>query len=334
MDTKRFNNPQYKSQIRAARNYKRKARIRPEGKLQAVLYHSGLSSWKNRVIAVLILGVLVYLIYFAGFLQVSGIDVSGADQTVTAQIQAEFSSFIRGRVGLIFPEKNILFLSKAKFSAYLLSDNYGVASVNEIKKSPFNHISISVSQRLPLYVLEMQPSQQQQSQQVQQPQAQPASNQNPGQAQAAQQTTAPVALAYYILNSDSTIGRQISADQIGALIPVKDTAADNIFPGEKFLNSQQNDFMNYINSNANAKLSLDVASYEIPGRASGQLIVYFKQGFKVLFNSSVNAQDYLGRMEKIWLQLSPQQQASLVYMDLRFDNNAYACYKGSPCATN
>ncbi|MBU6447364.1 hypothetical protein KGQ24_00795 [Patescibacteria group bacterium] len=337
MDTKRFHNPQYKSQIQAARNYKRQARVRPEGRLQAVLYHLGLGSWKNRAIAVLILGLLVYLIYFAGFLKVKGIDVTGADLNVTAQVQNEFNSFIRGRVGLVFPESNILFFSKSKFTQYLLSSNYGVASVTGIKKHLFGGISLQISQRFPLYVLEIAS---QQTQAVPTQQSAPAAPVNsnktsgtPGKPASVQQQPSAVPMNYYILNSDSTIGSQITADQIGQLIPLVDTAQDQIKPGDKFLNGGQNDFLNYINSNANPKLSLDVVSYQVPGRASNQLIVYFKQGFKVLFNSSTDPQEYLGRLQKIWLQLSQQQQSTLVYLDLRFENNAYACYKGSPCAT-
>lgn len=334
MDTKRFNNPKYKSQIQAARNYKRQARIRPEGRLQAVLYHLGLSSWKNRVIAVLILGILVYLIYFAGFLQIKGIDVEGADLNVTAQIQNEFNSFVRGRVGFIFPEKNILFFSKSKFTSYLVKSNYGVASVIGMQKHLFGGISLHVSQRFPLYVLEIA-SQPPQAAQQQPPQAAAANSAQTSTSKnqpSSSQQPAVVPMNYYILNSDSTIGSQITAGQIGQLIPLVDTAQDQINPGDKFLNSVQNIFLNYINSNANPKLSLDVVSYQVPGRASNQLIVYFKQGFKVLFNSSTDPQEYLGRLQKIWLQLSPQQQSTLVYFDLRFENNAYACYKGSPCA--
>lgn len=336
MDTKRFHNPQYKSQIRAARNYKRQARVRPEGRFQAVLYHLGLGSRKNRVIAVLILAALIYLIYFAGFLKVKGIDITGADSNVSAQIQNEFNSFIRGRTGLIFPEKNILFFSKSKFSKYLLSNNYGVASVSGIQKHLFGSISLQVSQRFPLYVLEIASQQPQTTQQKPAPAAPASSSQQQAgtssKPASRQQQPSALPMNYYILNSDSTIGSQITVDQIGQLIPLVDTAQDQIKPGDKFLNSAESDFLNYINSNANPKLSLDAVSYQVPGRASDQLIVYFKQGFKVLFNSSTDPKEYLGRLQKIWLQLSQQQQSTLVYIDLRFKNNAYACYKGSPCA--
>lgn len=293
MDTKRFNNPEYKNQIRAVRNYKRQVPVKPENRWDLVLFYIGLTSWKRRIFAAIILAAAVYLAYFANFLMFRDPEVLGADSGVTEQVKQNFADYKHTFKGIL-PQKNILFFSKSGFAEYLTANNYQVASVKQIKESFWHSIQITVEQRVPLYALQNGDN-------------------------------------YFILNSDQVVGIQIPADQAAQYIPFKDTADEQVHPGEKFLDEQRRTFLEYIKNNIGPQLSLDIAGYEVPGRAADQLVVNLKRGFKAMFTDTGDAAAQLDRMYKVWVQFTPDQQNRLAYIDLRFDKNVYVCFKNDVC---
>ncbi|MEK7075204.1 MAG: hypothetical protein AAB948_00185 [Patescibacteria group bacterium] len=301
MDTKRFNQPEYKSQIQGARKYKREVHKAPEEPLKKLLYYLGLDTWQRKTIASLIFVFFVYCIYFAPFLKLNSIEISGTDQQAASKIEENFNEYIQKyRVG-IFPRKNIFFFGTRSFTDYLLENNYQVAAVIEIKRKPLHKVVVEINQRIPEFVLEQ-------------------------------------GLNNYVLNSDSTIGSSITSEQIlsdfKAFKKVKDSAEEVVNPGEKFLNTQKNDFLQYLNDNIEKKMSLPIESFEVPGRASDQLIVHLKKGFVGYFNSTADPKIFLDRFYTLWIQLTPDQQNRLAYFDLRFEKNAYACFKGDKCASS
>jgi cell division septal protein FtsQ len=298
MDTKRFNNPEYKKQIKAVRNYRRPVQTTPESNFEKVLFSTGLGSLRNRIFAGLALVVIIYLIYFAQFLRIKNVVVDGTDQQTKQEVLQNFQDFTKTYRWYLFPEKNILFFSKANFKNYLLNTNYKVSSVEQISTRLWNHLYLSIKPRTPAYTLQ-------------------------------------VGTNSYILNTDSTIGAQITpADLIGdqQLILVKDTAEESVNPGEKFLEPSKNSFLQSVSADIETKLMLPIESYEVPGKASDQVIIHLKKGFKVYFTSTTDPKEYFKRFYTLWLQLSPDQQNKLAYFDLRFDKSAYGCYKIDPCA--
>lgn len=299
MDTKRFNQPEYKSQIQGARKYKREVHNAPEKLSQRLLYYLGLDTWQRKTLAFLIFAFFVYCIYFASFFKLNSIEVSGADAQATVGIEENFNEYIQKyRVG-IFPRKNIFFFGTRSFTQYLLDNNYQVAAVLEIQRKPLHKVLVNIDQRTPEFVLEQ-------------------------------------GVNRYILNSDSTIGSAITEEQLAldfkGFKKVFDSAAEEIKSGEKFLDSQKNDFLQYLNDNVEKKMSLGIESFEVPGRASDQLIVHLKKGFVVYFNSTTDSKLFLDRFYTLWIQLNPDQQNRLAYFDLRFEKNAYACFKGDKCS--
>ena len=301
MDTKRFHQPEYKSQIQGARKYKREVHNAPEELSQRLLYYLGLDTWQRKTLAFLIFAFFVYCIYFAPFFKLNSIEVSGADTQAAVSVEENFKEYIQKyRVG-IFPRKNIFFFGTRSFTQYLLENNYQVAAVLEIQRKPLHKVLINIDQRVPEFVLEQ-------------------------------------GMNRYILNCDSTIGSTITEEQLvldfKGFKKVFDSATDEIKSGEKFLDSQKNDFLQYLNDNIEKKMSLGIESFEIPGRASDQLIVHLKKGFVVYFNSTADSKIFLDRFYTLWIQLNPDQQNRLAYFDLRFEKNAYACFKGDKCSFN
>jgi cell division septal protein FtsQ len=297
MDTKRFNNPEYKKQIRAVRNYRRQVQPTPNDNKEKILYFLGLNRRRNQIFTVIAIALLIYLTYFAGFLMIRDIDVNGADSETASEINQNFQAYKKQFKGYLLPQKNILFFSKAGFKDYLLKNNYKVATVDQIKARLWNHVSIKVQQRTSKYILQ-------------------------------------TADAAYVLNSDSTIGAQIQTDQPFDHPVMVDTADESVNSGEKFFDEQKNRFLQTISDSIETKLMLPIAGYEVPGRASDQLIVKMQKGFKVYFSTNTDPEEYFQRLYALWLQLNPDQQNRLSYFDLRFDKNAYGCFKNDPCANN
>ncbi|MDB4940036.1 MAG: Cell division protein FtsQ [Candidatus Doudnabacteria bacterium] len=301
MDTKRFNNPEYKKQIKAVRNYRRVKPSAPPGKTQKVLHGVGLPNIKSQIFALLLVALFVYIFYFAKFLMIREIKIEGVDAQASTEISKNFEDFAKTHRWYIFPERNVLFFSKSAFSSYLLKNNYKVAAVDQIQSKLWNNLSIKVQQRTEKYSLQVGPNS-------------------------------------YILNSDSTIGAQLpvaAPDQPIAApthLVIKDTADETVSSGDKFLDPDKNSFLQKVSADIESKLSLPIESYEVPGKASDQMTVYLKKGFKVYFTTTTDPDLYFQRFYTLWLQLTPDQQDKLAYFDLRFDKNAYSCNKADPCA--
>ena len=293
MDTKRFNNPEYKRQISAVRNYRRQAQAVPETKLKRAIQKTGAARLRNQILLVIAIALFVYLTYFAKFLMIKDISVAGADQRASDAIKQNFQDFLHQRRAGVFPERNILYFSGTKYSAYLLANNYQVAAVDSLNAYLWNKVSIKINQRVPKYILQ--------------------SGDN-----------------FYILNSDGAVGAQLQPDQLGPNPLLKDSAAEAVTSGEQFLDAKQNNFIQSITDDLKAKLSLETSSYEVPGRASAELIVYLK-GSKIIFSTNSDPENVFQKFSTLWMNLNSDQQAKISYIDMRFDQNAYSCNHGDAC---
>lgn len=297
MDTRRFHRPEYKRQIREVRHYRRNVRQHSENKIDSLLSKIGLEKILYRVLAIVVLCGALYLIYFAKFLRITNIQVAGADQAQVSEINADLNAYGK-TFNFIFPQNNILFFSSGKFKAYLLSKDVSVYSVQSIKRRLWHSVQIEVKQKVPAYVLQ--------------------SNGN-----------------YYILNSDGSVGVQLqsSDNQINKYPRIMDTSAESVNPGQKFFTDAQFSFLGFLNDNISKYLQSPVDHYEISGASSNELIVYIKAGLRVYFDDTTDPNAYMQRLMSLWGNLSPEQQKKLAYFDLRFDPNAYGCFKGDPCDT-
>lgn len=306
MDTKRFHNPEYKKQIKAVRTYRRQVKTTPDTPLGKFFYAIGLQSIFRRVLVLLVLALLVYLAYFAKFLQLQKFEIIGLSDEALQQTLVHTEEYI-GTYQYGLPQRNIVFFNSQAFSSYILAKDLNVAKVNSIKKKFWNTIIVNLEQRVPAFVLE-------------------------------------VNTKSYILNSDGTVGAEILPGQVIAsdgtvtinpLPPypvIKDTAPEEVAPGEYFFSQPKNDFLRFIHENLSKQIAVDIESYETPGKAADQLIVHMTKGFKVLFTNTADPDLYLSRLHALWLQFTPDQQSRLAYIDLRFEKNAYSCFKGDPCS--
>ncbi len=295
MDTKRFHHPEYKKQIHAVRTHKRHARPKPEGRVGKFLEQIGLGTWFRRIVLFVTVVLVIYFVYFANFLMLNNLEVNGADPQTTAQLKEDFKSFLATKKA-IFPEHNILFFNASGFGRAILAGNFSISSISSIHRKPFRTVQISVVERVPAFNFQSQ-------------------NQ------------------FFLLNSDGNLSSEIpQADPKYPLLV--DLAQEQGTPGENIFSSQKYRLISYLNENFSHELGVDIDHFEIPTKTSLDLVVYSKSGFKTHFDATQDGKVYLGRLFTIWASLSPQQRQKLSYVDLRFDPNAYVCYKGDACANS
>jgi cell division septal protein FtsQ len=237
---------------------------------------------------------VTYLAYFAKFLFLDNVRVSGADPSVAAQVQGKFKEYI-GQHPYGLPQRNIIFFMPNRFANFLTAGNPQILQVTSVRRSLWHTVDVSIVQRLPAYTFQLGAS-------------------------------------YYIVYSDGTIGDQIQQPQNTLII---DTSAGDTAPqqGARVFTDQQLAFISHIRDNLTKFLPLQISHFELTSLTGTTVAVVTQNGTRFLLDDTGDPSVYLTRLQILWSQLSPAQQAKLAYFDLRFDPKAYGCYRGDPCAT-
>ena len=295
MDTKRFHSTDYKRQVSSRRTYSRPVRKPAEGFWPVFFDRIGLGTWLRKILAVVVLGVLVYLIYFAKFLKIDAINISGtaAGGSVAQGISANFNKFA-GQYVYGLPENNILFFDAARFKRGLLASDFDVSSVSSVRRASLHAIAITIVPRAAAFNLAIQDN-------------------------------------FFVLNSDGVIGSALAGPNSN-LKTVIDTADQNLTPGQSLFSPDKAAFLEYVDQNFSSEIQASIDHYEIPGVASSDLILFTQSGAQALFNSSGDPKVSLQRFFTIWSGLTADQHAKVAYIDLRFDPKAFLCYQGTACA--
>ena len=236
--------------------------------------------------------VLVYLVYFAKFLFLDNLRISGADPAMTAQIQSEFKDYIRQHpYGL--PQRNVLLFMPSRFGSFLANSTQQISKVTSVRRKLFHTVEITIVQRVQQYTMQVGP-------------------------------------VYYAVNSDGTIGDQVQGVQ-GVLI-VDTAAGDTVNSGMKMLDGSQVNFVAHIRDNFSRAVPVQAAHFEVLSVKATTFTVVAQNGTRFIFDDTSDAEVALGRAQLLWSTITPAQQAKLAYFDLRFDPKVYACYRGDPCA--
>jgi hypothetical protein len=124
--------------LQQARTFKRNARPVPEGAFSKFLTRVKLgSAWRQVGLALLVLAIL-YIVYFPNFLTLQSIQIDGVSDSDRANIEATLRDSL-SKVPFYNPQRNIIFLSKARINAVLASfpQIYTIDKVdkNFVKKS-------------------------------------------------------------------------------------------------------------------------------------------------------------------------------------------------------
>ncbi len=235
---------------------------------------------------------LVYLAYFAKFLSVNAATVTGADSQVAAQILSSLQDY-ESQHPYGLPQSNIVLFMPNRFASFLAAGDPQISQVVSVHRKLWHTVAVSVVQRVPTYALQVNG-------------------------------------LNYTVYSDGTLGGQIDQPQ-GTTI-VDSTAGDPVVQGSHLFTQQQVAFVKYVAANFSKLLPLAISHFEVNSEADTTFTVVAQNGARFLFDDTSDPSLSLSRLQTLWGQLTPSQQAKLAYFDMRFDPKAYGCYKGDPCA--
>ncbi|HEX3095887.1 MAG TPA: hypothetical protein VHQ20_02085 [Patescibacteria group bacterium] len=138
----RFQNRQFNQKLQQARTFKRTARPIPEGSFSRFLKSIGLGTIFRQILAILIVGALVYIVYIPNFLTWKTIKIEGmtdADRVATEDaINASINS-----AHFYNPQHNLLFVSKKRLNE-AISKIPAVNQINSIHRD-FKNKTIVIS---------------------------------------------------------------------------------------------------------------------------------------------------------------------------------------------
>jgi hypothetical protein len=302
MDLKRFNNPKYKKQISAVRGYKRQARSLPEGRFQKFLHLIKMGNWVTQLAIVFVLAALIYLVYFAPFLRVLNVRITGANDSVAPKIQSQFDEYIKQSRWKVFPQRNIVLFSSGNFADYILKNNVEVAEIRSVKKDIDGSVAVNVLQRVPALIYQ-------------------SSGRD------------------YVLNTDGNLGTEIGGiEKVCAPGSVScfisDLSSKDLSPGQVIFSPDRVDSITYIRDNFQPKFNVAIDHFEMSSSDSESVTILTKNNFSIYLNVSKSSEENLQKLFTLWNNLSPDQQKKLYYIDMRFSPNAYVCLKGDQCSVS
>jgi cell division septal protein FtsQ len=295
--TKRFYTPDYKRKVNDARRYKRE---RPKV-VENPEHSAAIWRWLIGIAILILVAGIVYLIYFATFLRVNNLYLSGANSELAPQIQNQFNQFTKSYRDLL-PQKNILLFSSSAFAAELRKDGL-VEPVISIRKQFWHGIKVSVMQRVPMFVM------------------------SAGQSR-------------LLLSNDGFVTTVLQPNDTapGGLTAITDDSSDDAnnlpAPATPGLSQEQIKFIVFMQGNLPTATQIQATSYEISSRASEYLDVHTSGGFKLMFDTGMNPKTAIERLQTVLQQPAQQNRATVAYIDLRFDPKVYVCAIGQPCAVS
>ncbi len=123
----RFQNRQFNEKLHLARTFKRTAKPIPEGSFSRFLTQIGLGTIWRKILAIVIVGGLVYLVYIPNFLTWQTLVVEGMSDVNRKATEAAINDSLSS-VKLYNPQRNLLFLSKRRITEAAM----GVSAVDKI----------------------------------------------------------------------------------------------------------------------------------------------------------------------------------------------------------
>jgi hypothetical protein len=296
----RFQNSRFKHRLSEARGYKRPLRNRPVSKGEFFLSKIGLGSWFSRFATLLVFLLLIYLVFVPNvfFVKQTMVNISQGDDKST--VENLVNSYLSKK--LPWPQKNLILLSKAGLKEFLLKNDQKILAVNSISKKFPSTLILNISPRLDEFAVET------------------ASGTD-----------------FSIANDGLTTG-EIYPDASGtlpsALTSVKLDNSDGLIIGHQAFSQNQINFLNLVQNQLPEIAKSSVDYFELAGLQIPDLTVYFKSGFKIILGLNSDSTQTLSRLKLLFSQLASTDIGKLYYIDMRFGDSGYVCYKGTPCVQN
>ena len=270
----------------------------PETDWGVFLSKIGLGSWLSRIATILAFFVLIYIVFIPNFLFIKQITVNGAAAATNTDVKNLTASYLNKN--LPWPQKNLMLLSKSKLKDYLLKNDQKILSVDAINKHFFpSALALSVTPRVDKFLIH-----------------------------AASSTS-------YTISGDGIVTNEIIEGTSSTLpslpILIKLNSGSDFTIGQAALSQNQIDFINKLQSQLAGIVGAATDYYQLDNLKSLDLSVYTKNGLKVIFDMNSDLNKTLSQLRLLFSQFAPGDIKRLYYVDMRFADKSYVCYKNTAC---
>lgn len=293
----RFQNSRFRHKLQRARGYKRITRTLPAGKGEIFLSKIGLGSWLSRFGTLAVFLFLIYLVFIPNIFFIKHINIIPAQTDDKQSIQTLANSYLDKR--LPWPQKNLILLSTNGLKDFLLKNDQKILTVNKIDKTFPSTLNIDVTPRVDQFAILTGTS------------------------------------TAFSISIDGLVTSQIFLSASGTLpsglILIKLDNTDGLQIGHNAFSGAQTDYLNGIFNQIPGIIKSPVANFGISSLAAPDITAYAQNGFKLLLPFNSGAEQVLSHLKLLFSQFPAADIPKLFYVDMRFGDKGYVCYKGTPC---
>jgi cell division septal protein FtsQ len=290
----RFQHQSFQNRLESARNYKRQAKKIPQNSWEIFLARAGLRSfWAKAVLLVLLLS-LIYIVYIPNFLTVKHIEIVGLKQEDSEVVKDKVKDFLNKNVFL--PQKNFLLLSKGKLSNFVQVSSDKVLKVENINKDFPNKVKITVKPRISSIAME-------------------------------------VLGERFLVSNDGLVTEKIEMATTSPLnmVFLKFKEGETPSVGNKYLSQELVEKLKEIYKQTQNVNSISPEYFELLRLNEPDIYLYSKNGSKLVFDVKLEIGNLTERLKLLLGQIADQDENNIFYIDLRFKNRAFVCFKGTAC---
>ena len=293
----RFQKPSFRHRLEAQRNYKRRTRSLPEGAWNSFLFKLGIGTTASKIAVVGVFVFLIYLSFIPNLFFIKNTRVEGAGTQQIDSVAETAKSYLSKKNP--WPQRNLLLLSKAKLSSFLLENNQNILKIESITKDFPNTLQIKIIPRTDTFII-----------------------------------SAPNGT--FLAGSDGLIREQIdqannSQQPQQGLINVKISPQDPVFAGRQAFSAELGEMLKTFFQGLEGAAKTNAEFFEITESPGTDVIAKTKSGFLIKLSQNTNAKETLEKLKLIYYQLGDSEAKNLFYIDLRIDDKAYVCYKNTAC---
>lgn len=296
----KYQNPQFRRKLQAARGYRRQIKQIPSSKLGIFLAFLRLDSAMAKIFLFITLVLLIYLVYAPNFLTIKNIYIQGANGEAAESIKQSVNDYLSSRSFL--PQSNLLLISKKGLADYLISKNPLVKKIISVKKDFPSSLNVEIDERFDKFLLKN----------VQR---------------------------IYIISNDGLITKQISLDGLNAtatadsaLIGINSNEDKIYLEGQRVGDAGYFENLSEIVNKAQSELQNPITGIILENFERPDLEARTQSGFVIKFDINSDLQKTFWQLKLLLKEVGEARMNGVKYIDIRIKDRGYICYKDAPCA--
>jgi len=237
-------------------------------------------------------------VYVPNIFFVKNINVVGVEAEAKANLLNSVSSFLKQK--LPWPQQNLILLSKENLKNHILKNNSQIMEVVSIKRDFPNSLEVGVLPRVDQLVLQTKN-------------------------------------ATYVVSNDGQVTKQLdvyASSSAPNLALLKVDEEKNLAQGQQVMSMEKVNFISIANRSFAKIVNSKSAYFEATNLQTPEITVYFENNVKLFLDLNSDVHDALSRLKLLASNLSDADFSRLFYIDLRYKNKGYLCYKGTPCVAD